>query len=67
MELSSSSLLHNILSPDNLPCDCYVATPVRPLTQQGSLTAAQVVLVDLCNLCVRSSECKHVMPCIYVR
>ena len=66
MELSSSSLLHNILSPDNLPCDCYVATPVRPLTQQGSLTAAQVVPVDLHIPSVRISECMHVMSCIGV-
>ena len=31
MELSSSALLHYIVSPENLPCGCCVAVPVRLL------------------------------------
>ena len=41
------------------------------LTQQGSLAVAQVVMSLLLflliyTICVRSSECKHVMACIGV-
>ena len=36
MELSSSSLLNHIASPENLPCGCCVAATVRHFDQQCS-------------------------------
>ena len=35
-ELSSSSLLNHIASPQNLPCEYYVTSPVRHFDQQRS-------------------------------